>query len=76
MYQIHYTGQFKKDLRLIKKRSVNEFKSLRVMVNLIEAGGHQAVPQNINHIYYLESIQSIGNAMFCQICFLFGIKMI
>ena len=75
MYQIHYTGQFKKDLRLIKKRSVNEFESLRVMVNLIEAGGRLFL-KNINHIYYLESIQSIGNAMFCQICFLFGIKMI
>jgi mRNA interferase YafQ len=45
MYQIHYTGQFKKDLKLIKKRSVNEFESLRIMVNLIESGGHRAVPQ-------------------------------
>jgi len=45
MYQIHYTGQFKKDLKLIKKRSVNEFESLRAMVNLIEAGGHRAIPQ-------------------------------
>jgi mRNA interferase YafQ len=45
MYQIHYTGQFKKDLKLIKKRSVSEFESLRIMVSLIEAGGHQAIPQ-------------------------------
>ena len=44
MFQIHYTGQFKKDLKLIKKRSVIEFESLRRMVHLIEAGGHLLVP--------------------------------
>jgi mRNA interferase YafQ len=44
MYQIHYTGQFKKDLKLIKKRSVNEFESLRVIVNVLEDGGHRAIP--------------------------------
>lgn len=43
MFQIQYTGQFKKDLKLIKKRSVNEFESLRKMVSLLENGGHLLV---------------------------------
>lgn len=44
MYKIHYTGQFKKDLKLIKKRSTNEFDSLRTMVNILEAGGRLLIP--------------------------------
>ena len=44
MYKIFYTGQFKKDLKLVKKRSVNEFESLRQMVKVIETGGHSAIP--------------------------------
>ena len=44
MYQIYYTGQFKNDLKLIKKRSVNDFESLRSMVKIIETGGRALVP--------------------------------
>jgi mRNA interferase YafQ len=44
MFQIHYTGQFKKDLKLIKKQSVNEFEALRKVVCIIEEGGHFALP--------------------------------
>ncbi len=44
MYQILYTGQFKKDLKLIKKRSGTDFESLRQMVKIIEFGGHAAIP--------------------------------
>ncbi|MEI6898935.1 MAG: type II toxin-antitoxin system YafQ family toxin [Bacteroidota bacterium] len=44
MYQIHYTGQFKKDLKLIKKRSVKDFELLRKIVKFIEYGGHAAIP--------------------------------
>jgi len=43
MYQVHFTGQFKKDLKLIKKRSVNDFESLRQLVKVIESGGHSAI---------------------------------
>lgn len=44
MYQIHYTGQFKKDLKLLKKRSVNDFESLRKVVEILEVGGHLSIP--------------------------------
>ena len=44
MFHIHYTGQFKKDLKLIKKRSVDEFELLRKMVYTIESGGHLSIP--------------------------------
>ena len=44
MFQIQYTGQFKRDLKLIKKRSGNEFETLREMVRLIETDGHQLIP--------------------------------
>ncbi len=44
MYQIYYTGQFKKDLRLTKKRSADGFLSLRNVVEILESGGHQSLP--------------------------------
>jgi mRNA interferase YafQ len=44
MYQIQYTGQFRKDLKLIKKRSDNEFELLREMVKTLEFGGHSLIP--------------------------------
>jgi mRNA interferase YafQ len=44
MYQIHYTGQFRKDLKLIRKRSNNEFELLREMVKIIEISGHSSIP--------------------------------
>ena len=40
MFQIYYTGQFKKDLKLIKKRSAENFDSLRGVVDILESGGH------------------------------------
>lgn len=45
MYQIHYTGQFKKDLKLLKRRSVNDFELLRTAVKIIEKGGYSALPE-------------------------------
>ena len=44
MYQILFTGQFKKDLKLIKRRSAKDFELLRQMVKVIEFGGHSAIP--------------------------------
>jgi mRNA interferase YafQ len=51
MYQIQYTGQFKKDLKLIKKRSLSDFESLRTIVKILESGGCRSVPsKNKPHI--------------------------
>ena len=51
MFQLSYTSQFKKDLRLIKKRSTSDFESLRQMVMIIESGGHSSIPsKNRPHI--------------------------
>ncbi len=44
MYQILFTGQFKKDLKLIKRRSAKDFELLRQIVKVIELGGHSAIP--------------------------------
>ena len=44
MYQIYYTGQFRKDLKLIKKRSLSDFDSLRAIVKILETGGHLSLP--------------------------------
>jgi mRNA interferase YafQ len=43
MYHVHYTGQFKKDLKRIKKRSAKEFDQLREMSVLITSKGVKAV---------------------------------
>ena len=43
MYQIEYTGQFKKDLKRIKKRSSTEFELLRKMANLIGKEGARSI---------------------------------
>ena len=48
MYQIHYTGQFKKDLKRIKRSSVIEFESLRDIVRIIETGGHILISSKHN----------------------------
>ena len=48
MYQIHYTGQFKKDLKRIKRSSVIEFELLREMVRTIETGGHILISSKHN----------------------------
>ncbi len=45
MYQIHYTGQFKKDLKRIKKRSVKDFELVRKMAALIASKGVKSVAQ-------------------------------
>ena len=51
MYQILFTGQFKKDLKLIKRRSAKDFEQLRQIVKVIEFGGHSAIPiKNRPHI--------------------------
>ena len=45
MYQIRYTGQFKKDLKLIKRRSIKHFDLLRNIIKIIEKGGHLSIPE-------------------------------
>jgi mRNA interferase YafQ len=44
MYGIFYTGQFRKDLKLIKKRSSDSFVKLKNVVKTLESGGHLSLP--------------------------------
>lgn len=44
MYEIRYKGQFKKDLKRIKKRSVADFESVRKFVKLLQQSGFDGIP--------------------------------
>ena len=55
MYEIFYTGQFRKDLKLIKKRSSDSILSIRNVVEILESGGHLSLP------YYYKKHKLTGN---------------
>lgn len=43
MYEIGYSGKFKKDLSTIKKRSVDNFEELREFIKELQKTGYQGV---------------------------------
>jgi len=43
MYQIGYSGRFKKDLKTIKKRSEENFVELRTFIKQLQITGYQGV---------------------------------
>jgi mRNA interferase YafQ len=48
MYEIGYTGQFKKDLKLIKKRSEKDFELLRNFIKELQKTGIKGIDQKHN----------------------------
>jgi len=44
MFKIHYSSQFKRDLKRIKKSSANDFRLLFELVLLLESGGKEKIP--------------------------------
>lgn len=45
MFSIKYTGTFKKDLKKLKKRSINEFETLRSFLKILTINGATGIPQ-------------------------------
>lgn len=45
MFTIKYTGTFKKDLKNIKKRSINDFETLRSFVKELALNGAAGIPE-------------------------------
>ena len=43
MYKIGYSGTFKKDLKTLKKRSLQNFESLRSFIKELQISGYQNV---------------------------------
>lgn len=43
MYEIGYSGRFKKDLKIIKKRSVANFEELRAFIKELQNYGYQGL---------------------------------
>ena len=56
MFEIRYTGQFKRDLKLLKKRSENSFQKLAAFVQDLEKTGFEGIdkkhkPHTLKGIY-------------------------
>ena len=43
MYAIGYSGRFKKDLKMIRKRSEENFEDLRIFIKELQKTGYQGV---------------------------------
>ena len=43
MYEIGYSGRFKKDLKSIKKRSADNFEELRIFIKELQKTGYKGV---------------------------------
>ncbi len=48
MYQIEITGQFRKDLKRIKKRSSQKLDIVRDVVKLLQTGGVSSLPEKMH----------------------------
>lgn len=44
MYKLRFKGQFKKDLKKIKKRLIDDFNAIGIFLKLLEKGGFKAIP--------------------------------
>lgn len=50
MYIIKYTGTFKKDLKILKKRSDDDFETLRYFIKTLAINGATGIPKkNVPH---------------------------
>ena len=48
MYHIEVTGQFKKDLKRIKKRSEKRIDLIREVIGLLQENGVRAIPSKMH----------------------------
>lgn len=48
MYEIGFTGRFKKDLKIVKKRSEKEFEQLRNFIRELQFYGYGGIAQKHN----------------------------
>jgi mRNA interferase YafQ len=50
MYEIGYSGRFKKDLKIIKKRSEENYEELRIFIKKLQIAGYQGmIPKHKPH---------------------------
>lgn len=62
MFTLNFTGQFKKDLKRLKKRSRNDFKLLEIFIEELVLSGFEGIP--IKH----KPHKLIGNFKDCCEC--------
>lgn len=64
MYQIGYSGSFKKDIKTLKKRSLQNFESLRSFIKELQITGYKGLDRQYKPISCQGSIRGIVNVMF------------
>jgi len=74
MYTLIPTNQFKKDLKLLKKRSEKNAGLIISFLEQLAKDEHQASIKNIVHINFQEIIKTIGKLILSLTCLSFGLR--